>query len=189
MPRRQILSKKSTTEIRDRMRTVLASRPELVSTWYVDAEIVEDHLMRANVSLPDLGVSFTIFADEPKQIGGDQSAMPPFGYFLAGALMCEMAQYTWSAAELGLTDQLSKVRLKMEGGFPLQPLYGLDDRPGAAAIRELRVTTEIDSDASAEQITELARLASLRCPAHQSLSNGIPYRNAVELNGDPVGEF
>ena len=71
----------------------------------------------------------------------------------------------------------------------MQPLYGMDDRPGASAIKELRVTTSIEGDASPGRIAELARLASLRCPAHQSLSNGVPYRNSVELNGDTVADF
>lgn len=189
MRTRQILSKQSTTEVRERIRALIADKPELVSKWFVDAEIVEDHLMKATVSLPELKVKFTIFADEPAGIGGHESAMPPFGYFLAGALMCEMAQYTWNAAELGLTEHLSKLRLRMEGGFPLQPLYGLDDRPGAAAIKELSVVTEIEGDVPAEQIAELARLAAQRCPAHQSLTNGIPYRNSVELNGQQVTSF
>ena len=117
------------------------------------------------------------------------SAMPPFGYFLAGALMCEMAQYTWNSAELGLTDHLSKIKLHMQGGFPLQPLYGMDDRPGAAAIKSLAITTTIESDAPKEAIEQLARHASMRCPAHQSLSNGIPVTNTIMHNGETLASF
>jgi uncharacterized OsmC-like protein len=189
MTERSVLSKKSTTEVRDRVRKTLESKPELVSTWRVEAEIIEDHLMKAKVSLPELNVSFTIFADEPTSIGGHGSAMMPFGYFMAGAMLCELAQYTWNAAELGVADKIQKISAKLEGGFPLQPLYGMDDRPGAAAIKQMTVSTRIESDASPEEIAQLARLAALRCPAHQSLVNGVPYTNSVELNGEKIAEF
>lgn len=187
---RPVLSKKSTVEVVERMRKVLGGQAEVpVTPWHVEAEVIEDHVMRATVSIGSLGVKFSIFADEPQAIGGDGSAMPPFGYFLAGALLCEMAQYTWNAAMLGITDNLSQIKLKMEGGFPIKPLYGLDDRPGASAITGLKITTEIAGDASPELVEQLARQASQRCPAHQSLAKGIPVQNHVHLNGQAIADF
>lgn len=145
--------------------------------------------MKAEVSLPELGVSFTIFADEPKLIGGEESAMPPFGYFMAGAMMCELAQYMWNSVELGIVDKVFGVEAHLEGGFPITALYGIDKTPGAAAITGMKMTTKITGTASAEEVNELAKLAASRCPAHQSLTGQVPYENEVHLNGSHVGGF
>ena len=65
----------------------------------------------------------------------------------------------------------------------------MDDTPGASAISDMKVETKIEGDATPEQIEQLARLAAARCPAHQSLSNRVPYFNTVELNGQKIAEF
>ena len=189
MSKSPILSRKAVADPKKMIRRKLELEPGLVSITKVEAEIIKDHLMKAKISLPMAGVSYTIFADEPAMAGGHGSAPYMFGYFMAGALLCELAQYTWNAESLGLLDRIHKVEMTLEGGFPLPPLFDLDDTKGASAIREMRVTTRIEADATPEQIEKLAQLAAARCPAHQSLVNKVPYSNTVELNGRKIAEF
>lgn len=184
-----ILTKQATTDIRKMVRRKLELEPGLSGRTTIEAEIIRNHLMKAKIRLPALGVEFTIFADEPAMAGGEGSAPFMFGYFMAGTLLCEMAQYTWNAAELGIVDDIQGLKMNLEGEFPLAPLYGLDDAPGASAVREMRVKTQITSTAPAEKIEQLARLAAARCPAHQSIVNKVPYASTVELNGHTIAEF
>lgn len=189
MAKAPVLTKAATTDVRARVRRMLQQKPDWTTITRVEAEIIKNHLMKAKISVPELGVSFTIFADEPEAVGGEGSAPLMFGYFMAGALLCELAQYTWNAGELELHDKIESIKMKLEGGFPLRPLYGMDDTPGASAILDMKVETKIEGDATPEEIEKLARLAAARCPAHQSLSNRVPYYNTVELNGQRIAEF
>jgi hypothetical protein len=184
-----ILSKKATTDVRKMFRKKLELEPELVASFKVEAEIIKDHLMKATISSPLAGVSYTIFADEPPLGGGHGSAPFMFGYFMAGALLCELAQYTWNAAELDLVDSITKIELTLDGSFPAGPLFGMDDTPGKSALTQMRVVTRIQADAPPEKIEKLARLAAERCPAHQSFVMKVPYFNTVELNGKKIAEF
>ncbi|MFH1090925.1 MAG: OsmC family protein [Pseudomonadota bacterium] len=189
MDKKPILSKRATVEVRKMVRNMLEKDPGLSGTTRVDVEILRNHLMKAKITMPSVGAEFTIFADEPPMIGGEGAAPLMFGYFMAGTLLCECAQYTWNAAELGLVDVIYKLEMTIEGGFPAAPLYGMDDTKGAAAVKEMKVTTRIEADASPEQIEKLARLAAARCPAHQTVVNKVPYVNIVELNGKKIAEF
>lgn len=189
MKKPSILTKEATTEIRKMVRRKLELEPDLTGQATVEAEIIKNHLMKAKIRLPAMGVEFTIFSDEPAMAGGEGSAPFMFGYFMAGTLLCELAQYTWNSAELGIVDNIHKVKMTIEGDIPMAPLFGLDDRPGASTMKEVRVKTMIESDAPPETIEKLARLAAARCPAHQSLVNKVPYRSVVELNGKQIAAF
>lgn len=186
---KKLLSHEATTQVYRGARKMVERKTDIDSTTRVEAEILENHLMKATISLPALNVKYTIFADEPAAVGGHGEAPFMFGYFMAGAALCELAQYTWNAAELGLVDTLQGVKLTLEGAFPLAPLYGLNDAPGASTVTGITVTSQIESDATPEQIETLARHAAARCPAHQSLVNHVAYRNTVELNGTTIAEF
>lgn len=184
-----LLSHHATTDVYQGMKRMVEKHPDFRSLTIVDAEIIDNHLMKATISVPSYKLEYTIFADEPTAAGGHGQAPFMFGYFMAGAALCELAQYTWNAAELGLVDNLTKVHLHLEGGSAVAPLFGLDDTPGASAITGMTVTTTIESDAAPEQIEQLARQAAARCPAHQSLTNRVPYTNTVELNGQQIATF
>jgi hypothetical protein len=171
------------------MREVVTEEPGLIADTRVDVEILKNHLMKAKISMPSAGAEFTIFSDEPPIIGGEGAAPLMFGYFMAGTLLCECAQYIWNAAQLELIDSISSLKMSIEGGFPIAPLYGMDDTKGEARVKEMKVTTTIEGDASPEQIEELARLAVRRCPAHQTILNPTPYVNVVVLNGNKIAEF
>ncbi len=193
MSKGPIISKKAVVDFSKMIRKKLQLRPELTTTTKVEGEIIGNHLMRAKMSLPtagvDYGVSYTIFADEPPIAGGEGSAPFMFGYFMAGALLCELAQYVWNAESLGLLDTITKIEMTLEGEFSMGPLFGMDDTKGASTIKEMRVTTRVEGDATPEQVEKLARLAAARCPAHQSLVNKVPYLTMVELNGSKIAEF
>jgi uncharacterized OsmC-like protein len=187
MLKKPIYAKSHTVDVRDMARNLLQGIPGAMGNTRVHAEVLRNHLMKATMNLAD--VEFTIFADEPVKFGGEGAAPLPFGYFMAGMLLCECAQYSWNAAELGLIDKIYKLEMTIEGGFPVAPLFGMDDTKGKAAVPEIKVTTRIESDASPEEIEKLCRIVAWRCPAHQTVNRKVPYLNVVELNGTKIAEF
>ena len=145
MVKKPIYSKSHTVDVREMARNLLQGIPGAMGNTRVHAEVLRNHLMKATMNLAD--VEFTIFADEPVRFGGEGAAPLPFGYFMAGMLLCECAQYSWNAAELGLIDKIYKLEMTIEGGFPIAPLFGMDDTKGKAGVPEIKVTTRIESDA------------------------------------------
>ena len=71
MKKPSILTKEATTEIRKMVRRKLELEPDLTGQATVEAEIIKNHLMKAKIRLPAMGVEFTIFSDEPAMAGGE----------------------------------------------------------------------------------------------------------------------
>jgi len=188
MEKASLFDSKFTVDIRNQKREELKDKLDLEAVTTVEVDVIKNHLMKAEIQLQPSGASFTIFSDEPHHFGGEASAPFMFGYFVAGMLLCETAQYIWNAAELGLTDKIYGLKMKIEGGFPLAPLFGLDDDKNTA-LSGMKVVAHIESDATAGEIERLARQAAKRCPAHQSLTERVPYTNKVVLNGKEIAEF
>ena len=147
-------------------------------------EVIRNFLMKAGLR----NGQYTIFSDEPVEMGGEGAAPPMFHYFLAGALLCECAQYVWNAAQLGLLDTINKLEMTIQGSFKVAPFVGLTENE-TPALRDLFVKTKIHSSASPKDIERLARVAAHRCPAHQSLRLPVQIKNVVELNGSKIAEF
>jgi uncharacterized OsmC-like protein len=187
MSNKSLFTKEATTDVREMMRSIVSEKPGVMGNTRVDVEILRNHLMKCKIRLAD--VEFTIFADEPVPFGGEGAGTPPFGYFMAGAAMCECAQYIWNAVELGITDKISKLEMTLEGGFAVAALVGLNDAKGAATVPEMKITTRIEGDASPEEIDKLGRIVAWRCPAHQTIANKVRHLNIMELNGKKVSEF
>jgi len=158
--------------------------------WEIKAvesvEVLRNHLMVAHLRNGE----YHIFSDEPAgEMGGEGWAPSMLHYFFAGALLTECAQYVWNLGEFGLLNSIRKLEMSIQGHFPTAPWLGLAEEGENPALRDVVVTTKIESDASPELIEKLARVAATRCPAHQSLARPIKIKNVVELNGKQIAEF
>ena len=78
--------------------------------------------------------------------------------------------------------------MSINAAFPAAPWVSLSEGE-SPALKDIVVTTRIDSDAPPEDIEKLARLAAKRCPAHQSLVRPLEVKNVIELNGKNIAEF
>jgi len=128
---------------------------------------------------------FTVPIDEPRDLGGSDTAPNPVELLLAALGGCQEIVYRAFAAVLGIDIQSIEVHAK--GNIDLHGFLGLAEVP--AGFSSISFTTRIVSSASLESINQLARLVEKHCPVQDTLARPIPVSGKVELlqPGDPAG--
>jgi putative redox protein len=142
-------------------------REERIGTHRIDLELAEQ--LRFEASFGDF--HFTI--DEPPERGGTDAGLPPLSYFLAGAASCLMTQY----AKLAIAKSVPLTSLKTVA-------RGHFDRRVGGAFKDIVYEIAIESPASADAISELAREAESMCYAHNTLKNSVRMQTNLMLNGE-----
>ena len=114
---------------------------------------------------------FSFAIDEPESLGGTNAGPNPVELVLSSLAGCINVVVHMVAAERNVN--IRGLRLTVEGDLDPSRLMGspTDSRPGFSAIA---LTAEIDSDASADEITEILRIAETRCPVNDNLNNRTP---------------
>jgi uncharacterized OsmC-like protein len=144
-------------------------RAEEIGTHRIDIKLVEQ--LRCEASFGDF--RFTI--DEPPERGGTDAGPPPLSYFLAGAGSCLLTQY----AKLAIAKNVPLTSLKamVRGHF---------DRRVGEAFKDIVYEIAIESPASADVISEIAREAESMCYAHNTLKNSVRMQTDLTFNGEPL---
>lgn len=114
---------------------------------------------------------FSFAIDEPESLGGTNAGPNPVELVLSSLAGCINVVVHMVAAERNVN--IRGLRLTVEGDLDPSRLMGspTEERPGFSAIA---LTAEIDSDASAEEIDEILRIAEKRCPVKDNLNNPTP---------------
>lgn len=112
---------------------------------------------------------FVYDKDEHPAIFGQDRGANPVEYLLAGLAGCVTTTLVLLAARKGIT--LTKVDARLEGDLDAQGLFGIseDVRPGYEAVR---MTMDVEGDASREELAELVRLAQERSPVADTVMHG-----------------
>ncbi len=111
-----------------------------------------------------------IASDEPRGMGGTDSAPNPAEQLLAALGNCLAVGYAINASAAGIT--LRSLRIDVDGDLDLHPLLGLaDGYPGFSAIR---VAVHLDTDAGEDAVVELHAKVAATSPVGQTLSKAIP---------------
>jgi uncharacterized OsmC-like protein len=111
-----------------------------------------------------------IASDEPRGMGGTNSAPNPAEQLLAALGNCLAVGYALSASAAGVT--IRDLRIDVEGELDLHPLLGLaDGHPGFSAIR---VAVHLDTDADEDAVAALHAKVAATSPVGQTLSRAIP---------------
>ena len=119
-----------------------------------------------------------VVSDEPKGLGGSDSAPNPVEQLLGALGNCLAVGYAINASAAGIT--IRDLRIDLDGDLDLHPLLGLKDgHPGFSAIR---VAVHLDTDADEAAVAELHRKVAATSPVGQTLSNAIP----VEIRPAPA---
>jgi uncharacterized OsmC-like protein len=111
-----------------------------------------------------------IASDEPRGIGGTNSAPNPVEQLLAALGNCLAVGYALSASAAGIT--IRALRIDVDGDLDLHPLLGLAD--GHAGFSAIRVAVHLDSDADEDAVAELHAKVAATSPVGQTLSKAIP---------------
>ena len=140
---------------------------EKIGTHRIDLELIEQ--LRFEASFGDF--RFTI--DEPPERGGTDAGLPPLSYFVAGAASCLMTQH----AKLAIAKNVPLTSLKTiaRGHF---------DRRLGGTFKDIIYEITIESPASTDAISEIAREAEVMCYAHDTLKNSVRVQTNLTLNGE-----
>ena len=121
---------------------------------------------------------FTVPIDEPRELGGNDTAPNPVELILAALGGCQEIVYRAFAAVLGI--EIERIEVHAKGYLDLHGFLGLDTAvsPGFSTVS---FTTRIVSPASEEAISQLAALVEQHCPVQDTLVRAIPVSGKIEL--------
>lgn len=110
---------------------------------------------------------FVLDADEPPLLLGQDQGANPAEYVLHALAACLTTSMVYHAAARGI--RIESMESTLEGELDLQGFLGLSGqiRPG---YKEIRAHFTVTSDASPEQLRELAKFS----PVHDIISNPVP---------------
>lgn len=116
----------------------------------------------------DRGKTFTVDGDHPEVFAAEDNGPTPVELVLSGLAACLTAGVASVAQYRGI--QLRSVKATLEGDMDLQGIMGIesDARNGFSAIR---VTFEIDADASEEDIKALVAQSQKRSAVFDIVTN------------------
>jgi uncharacterized OsmC-like protein len=113
-------------------------------------------------------------SDEPRGLGGSDSAPNPVEQLLAALGNCLAVGYAANASAAGIA--IRDLRINLDGDLDLHTFLGLAD--GHAGFSAIRAVVHLDTDADEAAVAELHRKVAATSPVGQTLSKAIP----VEIN-------
>src|SRR5699024_1863144 len=103
---------------------------------------------------------FALDVDEPPALGGQDVGANPIEYVLAGLSGCLGVVVQAVAAELGIT--VSGIESRAEGDLDLRGFRGTAEV--SPHFQSVDVEVTLTTTATAEEVAELRRLVTARCP-------------------------
>ena len=115
---------------------------------------------------------FAMPLDEPRELGGTDTAPNPVEAVLAALGSCQAIVYRAYASVLGV--RIESVYVEAKGHLDLRGLLGMADVP--AGLDHVTFSTRIVSPEPAERIRELATIVESHCPVLDTLRRPLAVR-------------
>lgn len=149
---------------------------EVLSTVTAEVRLTGPQSSEATVK------TFTVISDEPKSIGGTDTAPTPTGHFAASIGFCVNVVLARHAA-LHAVD-FDSLETRVTGHWDMKGLFGIADRD--AAFQDFTIETYITTDAPHEKVVEVFRLAHRGCPITATLSKAATVTTKLFVNGNEI---
>lgn len=146
--------------------------PEVAATTW-QAEVQWHEGFRSTASIRDFA---PIHSDEPTALGGTDTGPNPVEQLLGALGNCLAVGYAANATAAGI--EIEDLRVRLEGDLDLHTFLGLNP-DGNAGFSDIRVTVDIDSNATDAQLAELHDRVVSTSPVGHTLSRAVPVR--IEL--------
>jgi uncharacterized OsmC-like protein len=115
--------------------------------------------------------NFKVFADEPLELGGLDGAPSPLEYILVAHGTCLNYMTFFIGKQLGI--EIRSAEIDVEASLDPGKFAGTD-RGVRAGYQEIRVTINVDSDATPDQLAKLRDEVEARCPVSDNIANATP---------------
>jgi uncharacterized OsmC-like protein len=120
----------------------------------------------------------TVRCDEPRSLGGSDTAQSPLELFLSSLATCQAITYRLWAAELGVA--VDRIEVEVVGDIDLRGFLGMDgvERAGYDGVT-MRVS--LTGPEERRRYEELAEAVDRHCPVLDSLARPIPVARELVL--------
>ena len=126
--------------------------------------------------------NFTVVSDEPKSVGGMDSAPPPSSLFVASIGFAENVIFARQAALKGVDFESYETRV--DGMWDRRGIFGIEDVD--PAITQLMIETRVETEATPQKIVELLKLTHRRSPMTATLAKVAKIERKLIVNGVEV---
>jgi len=127
--------------------------------------------------------NFSIYVDEPKNLGGLDTAPNPVELLLAALGTCQEIVYSAFAAIQGIP--LDEVTVDVRGTLDLKGMFALEQNT-PAGFNEITFKTTIKSSADEEEIKKLVDAVEAHCPLLDTLKRPINVKGKVNIVRSPA---
>jgi uncharacterized OsmC-like protein len=121
-------------------------------------------------------------ADEPRSLGGTDTAQSPIELFLTSVATCQAATYRLWADELGIA--VDRVTVEVEGDIDLRGYLGLAGGvpPGYSAMR---ISVRLEGPETEERYRALSEEAERHCPMIDVLVRPVDVARELHVGAPP----
>ena len=151
-----------------------------VTTHWRGGTRSDTRVTRCVIGPEEVARDYTIKVDEPLQLGGTNQYANPQEYLLAALNASLVVGYSAGCAHEGI--ELEELCIETEGDIDLRGFLGLDVtvKPG---YDQLRYTVFIKGNGTPEQFETVHRTVMATSPNYFNLSNSIPLRSRLIVQG------
>ncbi len=122
---------------------------------------------------------FSVTSDEPKSVGGRDSAPPPSSLFVASIGFAENVIFARQAALQGV--DFESYGTRVEGVWDRKGIFGIGDAD--PSITAIVIETRVSTNAPPTKVAELLRLTDQRCPMTATVAKAAKVQRRLFVNG------
>ncbi len=122
--------------------------------------------------------NFSLDIDEPKTLGGLDTAPNPVELVLVALGTCQEIVYSAFASIHNIP--LEEVKVDVEGSLDLKGIFALDQNT-RAGFNDIKYKTTIRSSANKEQLEKLIAAVESHCPVLDTLKRPISVKGEVQI--------
>ena len=141
-------------------------------------EVTVTSIGRLNEQVKTRNSGQRFIISEPRHVGGLADAPTPLEYLLSGAVGCYAAVFAFYAAKLGVDyesfEAVARTNFDARG-------HMMPDAP-PAGFQKVTIAISVKSDAPAEQLAEIERLALQGCPGIATLRDPVPVETTLTVS-------
>ncbi len=142
---------------------------------FVEVKVTSIGQLNELVDCRKSGYKFVI--SEPAHVGGQNCAPTPLEFLLSGAVGCYAAVFAFYAAKLGVTYDSFEAVARSDFDVRGHMIAGAPN----SAFRKVTISIRVASDAPADKLREIERLAFEGCPGLSTLREPVPVETRLEV--------